>query len=509
MAAAGAAAGAAQDMPKGYQMASGRRAKGEGEATRFRFTRKSVDAARCPAGKSQALYWDTEQPGLGLRVTEGGARSFIFESRLGGRAGQTVRVTIGPASMPIRTAKDKAGRPVTFGADSESARLAGLIAQGIDPRAHKAAAIAAQEAERAAARAARARMEVSALEAWDVYVADRSDRWGKLHALDHERMVSPGGLPRARTRGKRSKRGVLYSLLNRPLAAIDAEAVEQWAGIEAKSRPVLTALAFRLLRAFLNWCAEHPEYRGIVNADACKSRRAREKLPKPAARSDALQREQLRAWFAEVRKLAPVTGAFLQTLLLTGARRDEMAGLRWPDVDFVWKSLRIRDKVEGERVIPLTPYVAAMLRDLKARSETPPTLPRRLRADPEAAERALRKWKASPWVFESSHAKAGRLRDPRSAHVRALQAAGLPHVSIHGLRRSFGTLAEWCEVPVGIVAQIQGHKPSAIAEKHYRVRPLDLLRLWHERIEAWILGEAGVAELKAEGAAPALRAVGA
>jgi hypothetical protein len=38
-----------------------------------------------------------------------------------------------------------------------------------------------------------------------------------------------------------------------------------------------------------------------------------------------------------------------------------------------------------------------------------------------------------------------------------------------------------------VVAQIQGHKPSATAEKHYRVRPLDLLQMWHNKIEAKIL----------------------
>ncbi len=70
--------------------------------------------------------------------------------------------------------------------------------------------------------------------------------------------------------------------------------------------------------------------------------------------------------------------------------------------------------------------------------------------------------------------------------------AELPHISLHGLRRSFGTLAEWVEVPTGIVAQIMGHKPSALAEKHYRRRPLDLLRKWHEKIETWILNEAGI-----------------
>ena len=37
-----------------------------------------------------------------------------------------------------------------------------------------------------------------------------------------------------------------------------------------------------------------------------------------------------------------------------------------------------------------------------------------------------------------------------------------------------------------------GHKPSATAEKHYKVRPLELLRVHHERIEAWMLEQAGV-----------------
>ena len=65
-------------------------------------------------------------------------------------------------------------------------------------------------------------------------------------------------------------------------------------------------------------------------------------------------------------------------------------------------------------------------------------------------------------------------------------------LTIHGLRRSFKSLTEWLEIPAGVVAQIMGHKPSATAEKHYTVRPLDLLRVHHERIEAWILEQAGV-----------------
>ena len=101
-------------------------------------------------------------------------------------------------------------------------------------------------------------------------------------------------------------------------------------------------------------------------------------------------------------------------------------------------------------------------------------------------------WEPSPWVFHSLNAATGRIAEPRYSHNKAIAAAGLPHVTLHGLRRSFGTLFEWCEVPVGVVAQIQGHKPSALAEKHYRRRPLDMLRMWHVRIEYWMLEQAGI-----------------
>ena len=80
---------------------------------------------------------------------------------------------------------------------------------------------------------------------------------------------------------------------------------------------------------------------------------------------------------------------------------------------------------------------------------------------------------------------------PHKALERVCSVAGVT-VTLHGLRRSFKSLTEWLEVPAGVVAQIMGHKPSATAEKHYTGRPLDLLRQHHERIEAWILEQAGV-----------------
>ncbi len=74
----------------------------------------------------------------------------------------------------------------------------------------------------------------------------------------------------------------------------------------------------------------------------------------------------------------------------------------------------------------------------------------------------------------------------------ACAVAGIDGLTLHGLRRSFKSLTEWLEIPAGVVAQLMGHKPSATAEKHYTVRPLDLLRVHHEKIEAWILEQAGI-----------------
>lgn len=116
-------------------------------------------------------------------------------------------------------------------------------------------------------------------------------------------------------------------------------------------------------------------------------------------------------------------------------------------------------------MIPLTSYLAALLDALPRRNE---------------------------WVFRSPTASNGPLAEPRIAHTKALADEGRPHVSLHGLQRSFGTLCKWVEMPSGISAQIVGHKPSALAEKHYRRRPLDLLRMWHEKIEAWMLLQAGI-----------------
>ncbi len=234
-----------------------------------------------------------------------------------------------------------------------------------------------------------------------------------------------------------------------------------------------------MFRGFLRWCAARPEYRKLINRDAGKAPAILENLPSNTRRTDAIEAAQLSGWWQGVEQLNNRTAsAYLKALLLTGARKEELAGLTWANVDFQWRKLTIADKVEQTRTIPLTPYMAQLLAALK---------------------------RENTFVF-ASPSKAGSISDARSSHTKALKSAAIDSLTIHGLRRSFSLLGEAAGAPAGAIAQVMGHKPSATAEG-YRPRSVDALRPYLEKIEAHILEQAGVTfDAKAEPGK--LRAVG-
>lgn len=437
--------------------------------SRIKLTAGRIEAFKCEEGKSQSFLWHTTVHQLALRVTSNGAKAFIFQSAL---ASKTIRMTIGsPKAWTIEQA------------EYEARRLQTLVDSGKDPRQVKQDEIeaieAAAEAKAAIDSAARNAEERNALTlraVWEIYIAERAAHWGELHLADHFKLIKDGGEPRVRSKKKVTEPGPLASLASERLVDLVPERIEAWAKVEAAKRPTRARLAHRMLKAFLNWCIEHPIYSNVVKTNSARSKRAREVLGKAGAKRDSLQREQLATWFAAVRNLGnPVISAFMQTLLLTGARPGEIITLRWEDLNIRWKGLTIRDKVEGEREIPLTPYVASLLA----------ALPRR-----------------NSWVFSSSN--GSHITSPNYQLNSVCAVAGIEQLTLHGLRRSFKSLSEWLELPAGTIAQIQGHKPSATVEKHYTNRPLDLLRIHHEKLEAWILEQAGI---KFDTSAKTLRAV--
>ena len=413
------------------------------------FTAGRVAGFKCPAGKTQAFLWDVTAPGLGLRATPGGKPAYVFQGEF---QQKTIRITIGnPDAWSIPQAQEKARE------------LQRQIDEGHDPRDLKRDVIAAAVEKKAVAAA----QAVTVGDVWPRYLEEgkpkRKEAFKPRYRADLEAMAAPGGEKKKRGKGN-TRPGPLFPLLALALSKVNEDTLKSWFDREAMTGKHQAARALMMFRGFLRWCSAKPEFRTLVDRDAGKAAAIVEALPSNTRRTDALEAAQVPGWWTGVEQLNNRTASvYLRALLLTGARREEIAALKWADVDFRWCKLTIADKVEATRVIPLTPYLAKQLASLPRINE---------------------------FVFAST-GKAGRIADTRASHAKALQSAGIDSLTIHGLRRSFSLLGESAGAPAGAIAQVMGHKPSATAEG-YRPRSVDALRPYLAQIEAHILEQAGI-----------------
>ena len=422
-----------------------------------------IDALVCPDGKAQAFLRDSKVVGLKVRVTPAGAKSFVYEVRVNGKP---VRRTLGTV---VAWSLDKAREAAN--------KYRVLIDKGHDPRELEdlAAEVKALEKRQAADRVLQEAAEgVTLALAWGRYMEEGKPRgkaaWKPRYRADLLKFAAAGGEPRKRGGGVMLP-GHLSPLMGVRLIDVKPDLVRDWFVIESKRAPVQAVRALAMLAGFLKWCSTRREWRALVSRDAARAADLADLLPAKKRRTDALELDQLKPWFAGTDKLrSRVARAYLQALVLTGARREEMAALKWSDVDFTWKKITVADKVGDHRTIPLTPYLGSLLAGLPREmldAETP-----------------------NPFVFAST-GKTGHIAEPRAPHADVLTDAAIPHVSIHGLRRTFSLVGEAAGAPAGAIAQVMGHRPSAVAEG-YRPRSIDALRPYLALVEKFILDRAGI-----------------
>lgn len=358
-----------------------------------------IERLTCPTGKMQAFMRDLKAPGLRVRVTAAGAKSYVFEAKLNR---QTIRRTIGDTrAWDIPAAR------------AEANRLRVLLDGGTDPRELERETLAAAAAEdvEAAGRA------VTVAAVWLRYVAEggpkRRDEWKPRYVADMAKMVAPGGEKKKRGAGL-TLPGQLAPLVAMRLCDIDEDRLAAWFKVESRRSRHQATRALMMFRGFLRWCSTEPALRDLVDREAGKAPAIMDNLPEVTKRTDALEAAQVPGWWSGVAQLSNLTAsAYLRALVLTGARREEMAALKWSDVDFRWQKLTIADKVGDTRTIPLTAYMAWLLA----------SLPRGKGVDGQL----------SRFVFASA-SKSGRIADPRSSHEKALQSAGISALTLHGLR---------------------------------------------------------------------------
>lgn len=414
-------------------------------------TAPRIAAFTCPPEKDQAFIWCAKTPGLGLRTTPRGRPAFIFK---GSRNGVSFRMVIGDAaSWSITEAQTKARE------------LQRHIDDGRDPREVRAAATALDAVKKEGAQAE----AMTVGKVWAEYLSTgkpkKKESWKPGYLLSLHEMSAPGGKEKIRGLGL-TLPGPIFPLLAMRMKDVTPNTLRAWHAKEALRGQAQAARAVQMFSGFLSWCATKDEYENLVDTVAARHPKVQAALPssKGGRRTDALERGHLPAFFEGLDSLENRTAAaYLTALLLTGARREELAALTWSNVDFRWRKLTIADKVGDVRVLPLAPYLEHLFK----------SLPR-----------------TSDFVFASSRG-AGHIVDARKALAAVLRHAEIEHLTPHGLRRSFSLLGEASGAPDGAVSQVMGHSPGTMTE-HYRPRTLDGLRGPMAQIERFIIESAGV-----------------
>ena len=278
-------------------------------------SKRAVDALSVE--DRDAVFWDRDLPGFGVRVYPSGRKIYVVQSR--GPAGIR-RVSLGPHG---ELACEKARKRATAIIDR--------IKQGEDlvPAAPEPALTVANLAERY-------------MEAHVAVNCNAHTQGIYRGSLENHILPALGDEPVSEV-GRGDAEALHYGLRGTPRAANRALMVlskmfslaEDWGLAPAGGNPCRFVLRYRegMRERFLT----EDEYRRIGSA-----------LCELEARGGAAAR----------------AAAALRLLMLTGCRLGEVLTLRWDDVDRKAGELRLRDAKTGARMVPLTPTASGILTEM-------------------------------------------------------------------------------------------------------------------------------------------------
>lgn len=289
-------------------------------------TKRAVDAIK-PTDADQYL-WDDALPGFGLKVTPGGSKVYLLKYRMGGREAATRRYTIG-----------KHGPLTPDQARKRAQELASMVAQGIDPRQLELDTFAAQaEAKRQVE--AQARLDSTLL------FEKVAERWLEDYEIGHR--------PRSHAQAKSAiDKHLVPALRGKPLPSITRADVQGILnGIPAR-QPATRRTVYAYASILFGWALQ----RGDIAENPLLTM-AKPKAVK--ARDRVLADDELATIWRATETLRAPLGAFYRVLLLTGQRREEVAGMKWDELDratATWIIPAGRAKNDTTHIVPLSPAV--------------------------------------------------------------------------------------------------------------------------------------------------------
>jgi integrase len=366
-------------------------------------TDRAIAALKPAQPGKRKLYWDSVVPGLALRVTDTGAKAFVFVKRFPGLPNPTARAIAKYGELSLEDVR------------AQAREWHKSIAAGIDPK----------------------------------HASDQRAR-DTLRAICEEYLAREGGKLRSVYQRKSALERLVYPVLGAaPITAIRrSDLVRLLERIEDDQGPHMASNILAIIRRVMNWhAARADDFRSPIVRGMARD--------KGAARERILTDDELRAvWRATAPSLnirgtptakgeanssvEPVIGAYIRFLLLTGARRNEAAKMQWAEISGNdWTLPASRNKTGQELVRPLSRAAQAILADMsKAHANGTPNI-------------------KGTWVFtRSGDAALGGFTILKAELDRASGTSGW---TLHDLRRTARSLMSRAGVPSDHAERCLGH----------------------------------------------------
>jgi integrase len=388
---------------------------------RGKITKRSVDDL-APGNAPEVVLWDTEIKGFGVRARTKSAKTYILHYRCGGgRNARLRKLTIGRHGSPW-TAET---------ARVEAKRLLGRVASGEDPAERKSAD----------------RRAMTMAELCDLYLAEgathkkqstlKADRGRIIHHI--KPLV---GAKRVEQLTRADIERMMIDVKSGKAIARRAPNEKRHSGSIPTGGPGTAAQCVALVSTLMAFAI---------------SRKLRLDNPAAGIKKPPVRKMERFLSEDEIARLAraldgetvasgtPYPSAAIKLLLLTGARRGEIAGLQWQNVDFNQKCLRLPDSKTGAKVIYLNEPALDIIRSLPRLSNNLFVIPgNRVGAPSGAIDRT--------WS-------------------RVRLAAGLRDVRLHDLRHSFASIGVVDGLSLPIIGALLGHKHAATTARYAHLAP--------------------------------------
>lgn len=390
-----------------------------------RFDDRMAKALPAPERGNRITY-DSEVPGLGLRVTAGGARAWVYNYRA---RGVERRLTIGPlAAWSVRAARDRAKE------------LRRDVDMGRDPMADR-------HDDRAAPT-----------------MADLADHYRKVH-LPRKRPGSQAGdetLLRVHILPRLGK--VRVADVRHPQVAALHRAVTTTAPVAANRCVALLSKMFTLA-VREGWRPDNPA-KGVER----NSEERRERFLSPA------EIARLAAALAEHPER--VSANAVRLLLLTGARRGEALQATWSEIDFetgTWVKPSHHTKAKRAHRLPLSPPALTLLAEMKSE------------ADRDNAKRKLAEQPPIEHIFPSLDGKP--LANVKRTWATLCRKAGISNARLHDLRHTYASVLASSGLSLPVIGALLGHTQVSTTQRYAHLAD-DFLRQAADRAGAVISGAA-------------------